>query len=215
MRTGGTVILLLLGGALVSLGSACGRDNEPVQVTPISTVAATSPNEVAARVPTPTLTPTPTVEPPDETELAALDAFNATFRGIEHARQLIRDEFDIVGVEIQAREFGHIFTVLENVIKRQDWLIKEAEGIAGWSDDTSQLKAYLRFALSEDLAGYETLLHAAKRAQGQDPTGNPAELIKNLTGMHDEAKRRLANADAYFLRIFVLINELQRANVAL
>lgn len=200
--------LLIAAIAWVSL--ACGRDNEPVLVTPISTVAATSPNEVTVRVPT----PTPTVEPLDETELAALEAFNATFQGLEHARQLTRDEFETVGVELQVAEFDRIFAVLENVINRQGWLIKEAEGIAGWSDETSLLKTHLQFALMEELAGYETLLRAARRAQDQDPTGNPEELIKNLTGMHGEAKRRLANAEAYFLRIFVLINDLQRANVA-
>ena len=203
-----TVGILLLIAVIAWGGVACGRASEPVQVPPMSTVAATSPNEVTVRVPT----PTPTPEPPDESERLALDSFDATFRKLQHQRQLIKDEFDIVGVEIQAREFDRIFAVLENVIKRQDWLIREAEGIAGWSDDTSELKTYLQFALSEDLAGYETLLQAARRAQNQDPTGNPAELIKNLTGMHGEAKRRLANAEAYFLRIFVLINELQRAN---
>ena len=204
-----TVCILLLIAAIAWGGVACGRAGELVQVTPMSTVAATSPNEVTVRV------PTPTPEPPDESDRLALDSFGSTFRKLQHQRQLIRDEFDIVGVEIQASEFDRIFAVLENVIKRQDWLIKEAEGIAEWTDDTSQLKSYLQFALSEDLAGYKTLLHAAKRAQDQDPTGNPGELIKNLTGMHGEAKRRLANAEAYLLRVFVLINELQRANAAL
>ena len=206
MMVRATVGILLLIAAIVWGSVTCSRAGEPVQVTPLSTVTATSPNEVTVRV------PTPTPEPPDENERLALDSFDSTFRKLQHQRQLIRDEFDIVGVEIQAREFDRIFAVLENVIKRQEWLIREAEGIAGWSNDTSELKAYLQFALSEDLAGYETLLQAARRAQNQDPTGNPPELIKNLTGMHDEAKRRLANADAYFLRIFVLINELQRAN---
>ena len=204
-----TVEILLLIALIAWGGVACGRASDPVQVSPMSTVTATSPNEVTVRV------PTPTPEPPDESKRLALDSFDSTFRKLQRQRQLIRDEFDIVGLEIQAREFDRIFTVLENVIKRQDWLIQEAEGIAGWSNDTSQLKSYLQFALSEDLAGYETLLQAARRAQDQDPTGNPAELIKKLTGMHGEAKRRLANAEAYFLRIFVLINELQRANVVL
>lgn len=204
-----TVGILLLIAGIACVGVACGRAGEPVQVTPMSTVTATSPNEVTVRV------PTPTPEPPDENERLALDSFDSTFRKLQHQRQLIRDEFDVVGVEIQTREFDRIFAVLENVIKRQDWLIKEAEGIAGWSDDTSQLKSYLQFALSEDLAGYETLLHATKRAQDPDPTGNPSESIKNLRGMYSETKRRLANAEAYLLRIFVLINELQRANAAL
>ena len=100
-----------MGGALVSLGIACGRDNEPVQVTPMSTVAATSPNEVEARV------PTPTAEPLDDGDRAALVAFNATFRDLERTRQSIRDEFQVVGVEIQGAEFDQVFAVLDNVIR--------------------------------------------------------------------------------------------------
>ena len=209
MMVRATVGIALLISVIPWGGIACGRASDPAQVIPLSTVTPTSPNEVTVRV------PTPTPEPADEGERLALDSFDSAFRRLQHQRQLIRDEFDIVGVEIKAREFDRIFAVLENVIKRQDWLTKEAEGIAGWSDDTSQLKTYLLFALSEESAGYETLLQAARRAQGEDSTGNPAESIKNLTGMHGEAKRRLANAEAYFLRIFVLVNELQRANAAL
>ena len=191
-----------MGGALVSLGIACGRDNEPVQVTPMSTVAATSPNEVDARV------PTPTAEPLDDGDRAALVAFNATFQDLERTRQSIRDEFQVVGVEIQAAEFEHVFAVLDNVIKRQDNLIKEAEGIASWTDDTSRLKMHLKFAYSEELAGYEMLLYTARRAQEHKPTGNPAEVIKSFPGMHGAAKRRFSNAEAYIARIHVLVNEL-------
>ena len=198
----GTLVLLLMGGALVSLGIACGRDNEPGQVTPMSTVAATSPNEVEARV------PTPTAEPLDDGDRAALVAFNSTFRDLERTRQSIRDEFQVVGVEIQGAEFDQVFAVLENVIERQDNLIKEAEGIASWSDDTSRLKTYLQFALSEDLAGYEMLLYTARRAQGERPNSNPAELVKNLPGMYSEAVRRFANSEAYIVRVNVVVYEL-------
>ena len=191
-----------MGGALVSLGIACGRDNEPVQVTPMSTVASTSPNEVDARV------PTPTAEPLDDGERAALVAFNATFRDLERTRQSIRDEFETVGVEIQGAEFDQVFAVLDNVIKRQDNLIKEAEGIASWTDDSSRLKMYLNFAYSEELAGYEMLLYTARRAQEHKPTGNPAEVIKSSPGMHGAAKRRFPIAEAYIERIHVLVNEL-------
>ena len=194
--------MLLMGGALVSLGIACGRDNEPVQVTPMSTVASTSPNEVDARV------PTPTAEPLDDGERAALEAFNATFRDLERTRQSIRDEFQVVGVEIQAAEFDQVFAVLDNVIKRQDNLIKEAEGIASWTDDTSRLKMYLNFAYSEELAGYEMLLYTARRAQGERPNSNPAELVKNLPGMYSEAVRRFANSEAYIVRVNVVVYEL-------
>ena len=156
-----------MGGALVSLGIACGRDNEPVQVTPMSTVAATSPNEVEARV------PTPTAEPLDDGDRAALVAFNATFQDLERTRQSIRDEFQVVGVEIQAAEFEHVFAVLDNVIKRQDNLIKEAEGIASWTDDTSRLKMHLKFAYSEELAGYEMLLYTARERRSISQPGIP------------------------------------------
>ena len=194
--------MLLMGGALVSLGIACGRDNEPVQVTPMSTVASTSPNEVDARV------PTPTAEPLDDGERAALVAFNATFQDLERTRQSIRDEFETVGVEIQGAEFDQVFAVLENVIERQDNLIKEAEGIASWTDDTSRLKMYLNFAYSEELAGYEMLLYTARRAQEHKPTGNPAEVIKSFPGMHSAAKRRLSNGDAYLERVNTELNKL-------
>ena len=194
----GTLVLLLMGGALVSLGIACGRDNEPIQVTPMSTVASTSPNEVDARV------PTPTVEPLSERERAALESFNATFRDLERTRQSIRDEFETVGVEIQGAEFDQVFAVLENLIERQDNLIREAEGIASWTDDTSRLKMHLKFAYSEELAGYKMLLYTARRAQEHKPTGNPAEVIKSLPGMHSAAKRRFSNAEAYIARIHVL-----------
>ena len=200
--------MLLMGGALVSLGIACGRDNEPGQVTPMSTVAATSPNEVEARV------PTPTAEPLDDGDRAALVAFNATFQDLERTRQSIRDEFETVGVEIQGAEFDQVFAVLDNVIKRQDNLIKEAEGIASWTDDTSRLKMYLNFAYSEELAGYEMLLYTARRAQEHKPTGNPAEVIKSFPGMHGAAKRRFSNAEAYIARIHVLVNELLQGLIA-
>ena len=194
--------LSLLIPAIVWIGVACGRDSAPVQVPPISTVASTSPTEVDARV------PTPTVEPLSESERAALEAFNATFLDLERTRQSIRDEFETVGVEIQVAEFDQVFAVLDNVIKRQDNLIKEAEGIASWTDDTSRLKMYLNFAYSEELAGYEMLLYTARRAQEHKPTGNPAEVIKSFPGMHSAAKRRLSNGDAYLERVNTELNKL-------
>ena len=198
----------LLIPAIVWIGVACGRDSAPVQVPPMSTVAATSPTDLAARV------PTPTVEPLSESERAALKSFNATFRDLERTRQSIRDEFETVGVEIQGAEFDQVFAVLDNVIKRQDNLIKEAEGIASWTDDTSRLKMYLNFAYSEELAGYEMLLYTARRAQEHKPTGNPAEVIKSFPGMHGAAKRRFSNAEAYIARIHVLVNELLQGFIA-
>ena len=195
--------LSLLIPAIVWIGVACGRDSAPVQVPPMSTVAATSPTDLAARV------PTPTVEPLSESERAALKSFNATFRDLERTRQSIRDEFETVGVEIQVAEFDQVFAVLDNVIKRQDNLIKEAEGIASWTDDTSRLKTY-----SEELAGYEMLLYTARRAQEHKPTGNPAEVIKSFPGMHGAAKRRFSNAEAYIARIHVLVNELLQGFIA-
>ena len=206
--------MFMLGGALVSLGIACGNNNPPVQASPISTVAATSPKEVPTRVPNPTPIPAVTVEPTDESERLALVSFSATFRDLKRTRQSILNEFETVGVELQVAEFDQVFAVLENVIKRQEDLIREAEGIASWTNDTSRLKKNLRFALSEELVGYETLLRVAKRAQSQDPTGNPAELIKNLTGMHGEAKRRLSTAEAYVLRVQVLIYELHQGHIS-
>ena len=178
--------LSLLIPAIVWIGVACGRDSAPVQVPPISTVASTSPTEVDAHV------PTPTVEPLSESERAALEAFNATFRDLERTRQSIRDEFETVGVEIQVAEFDQVFAVLDNVIKRQDNLIKEAEGIASWTDDTSRLKMYLNFAYSEELAGYEMLLYTVRRAQEHKPTGNPAEVIKSFPGMHGGSEKTLS-----------------------
>ena len=192
----------LLIPAIVWIGVACGRDSAPVQVPPMSTVAATSPTDLAARV------PTPTVEPLSESERAALKSFNATFRDLERTRQSIRDEFETVGVEIQVAEFDQVFAVLDNVIKRQDNLIKEAEGIASWTDDTSRLKMYLNFAYSEELAGYEMLLYTARRAQEHKPTGSPAEVIKSFPGMHSAAKRRLSNGDAYLERVNTELNKL-------
>ena len=191
-----------MGGALVSLGITCGRDSASVQVPPISTVASTSPTEVDVRV------PTPTVEPLSERERAALESFNATFRDLERTRQSIRDEFKTVGVEIQVAEFDQVFAVLDNVIKRQDNLIKEAEGIASWTDDTSRLKMYLNFAYSEELAGYEMLLYTARRAQEHKPTGNPAETIENFSGMRSVAMRRLSNGETYLERVNTEVNKL-------
>ena len=158
--------------------------------------------------------PTPTAEPLDDGERAALEAFNATFQDLERTRQSIRDEFETVGVEIQGAEFDQVFAVLENVIERQDNLIREAEGIASWSDDTSRLKMYLNLAYSEELAGYEMLLYTARRAQGERPNSNPGELVKNLPGMYSEAKRRFSNAEAFIARIDVLVNELLQGFIA-
>ena len=197
-----------MGGALVSLGIACGRDNEPVQVTPMSTVAATSPTEVDARV------PTPTAEPVSESERAAMVSFNATFRDLERTRQSIRDEFQVVGVEIEVAEFDQLFTVLDSVIEQQGELIKSAEAVDAPNEDTARLKNDLKFAYSEELAGYEMLLYTARRAQEYKPTGNPAETIKNFSGMHSAAKRRFANAEAYIARIHVLVNELLQGFIA-
>ena len=194
--------LSLLIPAIVWIGVACGRDSAPVQVPPISTVASTSPTEVDARV------PTPTVEPVSESERAALEAFNATFRDLERTRQPIRDEFQVVGVEIEVAEFDQVFAVLDSVIEQQGELIKSSEAVDAPNEDTARLKNGLKFAYSEELAGYEMLIYTARRAQEYKPTGNPAETIKNFSGMHSAAKRRLSNGDAYLERVNTELNKL-------
>ena len=86
-------------------------------------MASTSPTEVDARV------PTPTVEPLSESERAALESFNATFLDLERTRQSIRDEFQVVGVAIEVAEFDQLLTVLDSVIEQQGELIKSAEAV--------------------------------------------------------------------------------------
>lgn len=144
--------------------------------------------------------------PIDQAERAAVELFTRAILSVESGREVVSNEFQGVGPEINTTEFDEVFQTLESVIRQQEELAQEVEAVSSTTNSTALAHTLLVDAYTSELEGYKMLVAVAGQARAAFP-GGTARRIRRMDG-YSAAVSRLSQADHSRTRAYEELDEL-------